>query len=109
MYHGLIDALIRGLIPIAVALVFAVSRRYLPVRTTRSFETTWSLVELDARFSTTQWIVGLSMVLMGVVIFGPRDPSSRNSTDTSPHSMSLPISSCSRRRPYGGSRRSLPP
>jgi hypothetical protein len=46
-----------------------VSRRYLPVRTTRSFETTWSLVELDARFSTTQWIVGLSMVLMGVVIF----------------------------------------
>jgi len=52
----------RLLVPVAVALVFALSRRYLPVSSKLSF------TERDAKeFSRLQWVVGAAMLSVGCV------------------------------------------
>lgn len=52
----------RLLVPVAVALVFALSRRYLPVSSNLSF------TERDAKeFSRLQWLVGAAMLTVGCV------------------------------------------
>jgi len=55
----------KALIPFVVFLVFALARKYLPVTAAKTPQRNYSRVELDARFSDTQWVVAVSMVVVG--------------------------------------------
>jgi hypothetical protein len=61
------DLLSRALIPIVVLLVFALARKYMPAASLRAPEHNYSREELDARFSGTQWVVAVSMVVVGFI------------------------------------------
>jgi len=58
--------LTNALIPFVVLFVLAVARRYMPVASVKPPERKYSREELDVRFSSTQWVVGISMVVVGV-------------------------------------------
>ena len=68
MAYTLVDSLVRASIPAIVLTVFAVARRYLPAKSAKEFGTAYSIDELSARFSFTQWLVGAGMVAIGTVI-----------------------------------------
>lgn len=57
----------RKLVALLVLLVFALARRYMPPSADKPIGCAHSREELDSRFSGVQWIVNLSMVLVGVV------------------------------------------
>jgi hypothetical protein len=62
---------IRLIIPIAVAIVFAIARRYLPLSGVRVQPRTGTVDEVDSAVAAKQWIVTLSMVLVGgLFLFG---------------------------------------
>jgi hypothetical protein len=56
-----------GVISVAVPFVLSMVRKYLPPAATPYSGKQYSLPELDVRFRTTKWIVGLSMPLVGIV------------------------------------------
>jgi hypothetical protein len=55
-----------GVISFAVPFVLSLLRKYVPPAT-EHFGKRYALAELDLRFATTKWIVGSSMLLVGVV------------------------------------------
>jgi len=59
------DLLFKALVPIVVLIVIAMARKYIPATSARTSEQKYSRQELDARFASTQWFVGLGMVLVG--------------------------------------------
>jgi hypothetical protein len=65
---GLVESLVRAAIPAVVLSVFALARRYFPAKSAKEFVTTYSIEDLDARFALTQWVVGITMVLIGGAI-----------------------------------------
>jgi hypothetical protein len=56
-----------ALVPFVVLLVFALARRYMPAASMKSPTANVSLDDLDARFRSTKWTVGVSMVVIGVL------------------------------------------
>jgi hypothetical protein len=56
----------RVLMAIAIPAVFALARRYFPVSARQSQEE--SIDELDSRFASLQWLVGLGMCVVGVLL-----------------------------------------
>ncbi len=52
---------------IAVYLAFALARRYMPSASAKSPENYASMADLENRFRSTQWVVGICMVLVGVL------------------------------------------
>jgi hypothetical protein len=57
----------RALVPFVVLVVFALARRYISAASIKSPTNQVSLDDLDARFRSTKWIVGLSMVVIGIL------------------------------------------
>jgi hypothetical protein len=55
-------------IPVLVVIVFGLARRYAPASAT-AISSPPPLVELESRFSVTQWIVGAAMLGIGFLIF----------------------------------------
>src|SRR5258708_3254851 len=53
----------------AVYFVFAIARRYMSAASVKPLEAHISIADLTNRFGGTQWIVGISMVLVGVLFF----------------------------------------
>ena len=68
MAYSLVDSLVRASIPAIVLTVFVIARRYLPAKSAKEFGTAYSIDDLSARFSFTQWLVGAGMVAIGTVI-----------------------------------------
>jgi hypothetical protein len=52
---------------IAVSFVFALARRYMSIASVKPPEGLDSVRNLDSRFDNTQWIIGISMVVVGVL------------------------------------------
>ena len=67
MGHQLIGFFGKALVPIAVLLVFALARKYMPAGSLKEPGSRYSLEELDLRFSKIQWMVGISMAAIGIV------------------------------------------
>jgi hypothetical protein len=61
------EFLVKAAIPVAVVVVLALARKYMAVSVARPSERSHSRAELDARFISDQWIVGLQMAVVGVV------------------------------------------
>jgi len=61
------DSFVKALVPFAVLILFALARKYIPASSIRTTTHNYSLEELDARFSSTKWIVGASIVVVGVI------------------------------------------
>jgi hypothetical protein len=59
--------LIRAIIPFLVLLILALARRYMPAASVKTVGHKYSREELDVRFSSTQWIVGFTMAVVGLV------------------------------------------
>jgi hypothetical protein len=59
------NLLVKALIPFVVFLVFALARKYMPAKASRAPKQDYSLSDLELRFSGTQWIVAVSMVIVG--------------------------------------------
>ncbi len=57
----------RLLVPVVVLLVFALLRRYLRLAPISLSERQYSVEDLSIRFRTTQWVVGISILLIGFV------------------------------------------
>ena len=53
------------LVLVAVAIVFALARKYAPPKVLSTAKENYSQEELNARFRTTQWIVGISGFAVG--------------------------------------------
>jgi hypothetical protein len=67
----MIALFIRIGIPLAIVLVFALARRYLPLSIIRVSPRAITVDELDSSFASKQWIVSLSMIIAGgVFLFG---------------------------------------
>jgi hypothetical protein len=60
------DFLVRAAIPVAIGVVLALARKYMPVAPVSPAQGSTSMLELEARFGSIQTFVGLSMVLVGV-------------------------------------------
>jgi hypothetical protein len=58
-----------ALVSFVVFLVFALARRYMSAAPMKSPTDQVSLDDLDARFRSTKWIVGLSLVVIGILFF----------------------------------------
>ena len=69
VYLGGWSVLEKAAIPIAVALVFGLARRYLPARNIADKLGSHSVSDLNQRFRGTQWAVGFAMVVVGVAFF----------------------------------------
>ena len=57
----------RALVPVVVLLVFALARKCLSASSVKAPEPQLSVPDLDIRFRNTQWIVGASMVVVGIL------------------------------------------
>src|SRR5690242_13450223 len=57
----------RRFIPLAVGLAFAVLRKYVPPPRVEELTKDFSIEELNVRFGTAQWIVGLALLLVGAI------------------------------------------
>jgi len=68
-YFGRFDLLAKAAIPAAVAFIFGLARRFLPARALADKLGAYSLADLNSRFRSKQWIVGFSMVIVGIVFF----------------------------------------
>jgi hypothetical protein len=62
------DFIAKALVPIVILVVLALARRYMPASSLRNRTHHCTREELDARFSSTQWIVGASVVFVGVIL-----------------------------------------
>src|SRR5579871_338724 len=60
--------LVRALVPVMVAFVFALARRYLPAPLPKENSKETSVESLSARFASKQWIVGLGMIATGIAV-----------------------------------------
>ena len=69
VYFGGLDLLAKAAVPAAVALVFGMARRFLPARALTNKLGHHSIEDLNDRFRGTQWIVGFSMLAVGVALF----------------------------------------
>jgi hypothetical protein len=67
---NLMGFLSKALVPFVVLLVFALARRYMSAASMKSPTDQISLDDLDARFRSTKWIMGVSMVVIGVLFLG---------------------------------------
>lgn len=57
----------RFLVPMAVGIAFAVLRKYVPPPRMEELPKDFSIAELSVRFRSTQWNIGLALLLMGAV------------------------------------------
>jgi hypothetical protein len=67
MNLSLADFLGRALVPVVVYFGFALARRYVSAASVKAPEQQVSMADLDSRFSRTQWTIGISMLVVGVV------------------------------------------
>lgn len=59
----------KALVPCVVFLVLALARRYMSVASLKSPNgQKYSLSELDARFASTKWLVGIGMLAVGLLL-----------------------------------------
>ncbi|MGA2435914.1 MAG: hypothetical protein ABSG25_11570 [Bryobacteraceae bacterium] len=65
MTYGIVNSLVRASVPAVVLTVFALARRYFPPKPVKEYTTAYSLEQLNERFKITQWLVGISMLLIG--------------------------------------------
>lgn len=59
----MISLLSKALVPLSVFVVFALARKFLPAMSPTQELTDYPLDELSQRFSRTQWVVGIAMLL----------------------------------------------
>lgn len=57
----------RALVPVMVYFGLALARRYMSAASVKAPEQQVSMADLDSRFSRTQWTIGISMLMVGVV------------------------------------------
>jgi hypothetical protein len=69
VYLGGFEFVAKAAVPAAVAVTFALARRFLPARELPYEGKDYNSADLDLRFDGTQWLVGLGTTVVGVAFF----------------------------------------